>query len=88
MTRRKPPLPDIRGTVVTEHQGMKHEGTYTMTRGKDPKLTVSSSGRYGGSKSRDLRGLPAEVVARMLLHELVIDGLRMHMEHEKANRQS
>lgn len=51
--------------------GKVHAGTYSVSRGRHPILTVYGA---GGSKRAQLGGTPADSLARLLLSELVRNG--------------
>ena len=86
MTKRRD-APASQGTVEIEHSGKMFTGGYAISRGKAPMIEVTCSSP-SGNRVTQLGNTPADMLARMLLSEIVGEGLQRATKLAKGDEQA
>ena len=70
--------------VDIEIEGQSYTGSYQINDGKRPREMMVTSARFG-SRTTELGDTPPNLLARMLLRELVLKGLRQEQRQHGAS---
>ena len=70
--------------VDIEIDGQSYTGSYHVNPGKRPSELMVTSARFG-SRATELGTTPPDLLARMLLRELVLKGLRQEQREHGAS---
>jgi hypothetical protein len=74
--------------VDIEIDGQSYSGSYQISAGRRPRELMVTSSRFG-TRTTEVGDTPPNLLARMLLRELVLKGLhqerRQHLEPDRAS---